>query len=356
MEFFDQFEQFDPKEGAVPYFPFSLLPRIVRRARSMLSARTREEIVKAAQIIEWMIEAHFEQARERFIQDQLQWDGWACKYLEKDGRDEEGLRLLVERGLPDEADPEEYFDFAARDNTSEVDALKDSIDAYDLDSGEFKGAQQHEYFAVMALWLVADCLQWLRHSSQASEGPSGLRKMPADNAAKFSLAGQSALLAMDAVGYAEHLIAAERHYAKVAKQDNEIEGHKQKIDTLAKAAQIRTEKFRAGAYKSHRDDYADRAEVIKYYEEQKGNVKSAEDGARQIVAAKLVLAKHRAIARWLSEHFKAKSIQYYEDQKNEFKSVDEAAQAIAGNLVPATPERVAIWINEYLKSPSASRV
>lgn len=162
MSFYRQFDQFDPKADNVPYHPFSLLPNIAGRARSILYKRSHDEILTAAQIADWMIDDYFRQEEDYFIQDQLQSNGWACKYLEEEAYNEAGLRDLIRRGLPEGSNDDEYFDFPTRDSTSEVDALKNCIDSYEIEEEGFKGAKQQEYFAVLALWLVGDCLSWLR--------------------------------------------------------------------------------------------------------------------------------------------------------------------------------------------------
>lgn len=144
MGFFRRFEVFDPKDGDVPSYPFNHLASIALRARRLLSYRSREQIITAANNIDWII----------------------VDYFSKDIT------------LPD------------TEITSEVTALKEAISSYALDDDtDIPNAKEREYFAVLALWRIEDSLEWIELKHQHS----------------LSLAGDAALDAMDAVCYAEYL-------------------------------------------------------------------------------------------------------------------------------------------------------
>lgn len=56
----------------------------------------------------------------------------------------------------------------------------------------------------------------------------------------------------------------------------------------------------------HKDDYANKAEVIKYFEKNESRFKSAEKAAEEIKNINLVLASVRTIAGWIREHKKSR--------------------------------------------------
>jgi len=296
MPFYKQFDLFDPKDGAVPSHPFSLLPNIVRRARSILHERNRDEILIAAELVDSMIQNYFDQEKDLFIEDQLQTNGWVCKYLDQDARNAVGLRDLVTRGLPDAADSSEYFDFPASDRTTEVEALKDCIDNHRTEYEGFSNAKQQEYFAVLALWLIGDCLHWLQSGKQ----PTGAIADPIFN---LSIAGQHALLAMDAVCYAEHLSAVTTHFENISHGGPEFYRHQQRVAEMVvtKAAELRSETSRQGAAKRHEENTAMREEAIRYYEEHEATFKSAE-AAANVIAGTIVPVAHRTVADWIRAH------------------------------------------------------
>jgi hypothetical protein len=198
MLYSDQFEKFDPLSGDVPAHPFASLPDIARRARSMLTWKTKEQIVLAARRIDSELEQYFSDLKTQAV-DELQvklrddqeeflrffeWDGknsWSGRWSYKDEMDEE---LEIPTAM----------------NSSEVDALKTIID--DRDSCFFlpKGAPEPEIdhwpegktlelFAVLSLWLLADSIDWAK--SGGTVGPL--------------ISGEQAIKAMDAVCHAEHV-------------------------------------------------------------------------------------------------------------------------------------------------------
>lgn len=330
MGFYQQFDQFDPKTDNVPYHPFSLLPNIVWRARSILNKRSHDEILTAAQFADWMIDDYFQQEVENFIQDQLQNKGWACKYMDEDHHNEDGMRVLIRQGLPDHADPDEYFDFATRESTTEVDALKACIESYDIEDGGLKNAKPHEYFAVLALWLVGDTLRWLKPKPKSALSQLQHQQDPvlaalSDVRISLSLAGEAAIQAMDAVCQAEYLrtngkqsedlakVRQELHQQKGASKDLakvrlELHHQKRTAEEMAekKAAEKISKTARDAADKRHEENRAMRAQVIQHYEENETKFKSIE-AAAEAIAGKIVPVKHRTVADWIREFRKQRS-------------------------------------------------
>lgn len=298
MSYWRQFDEFNPKEGKVPYYPFSSLQDIVHRTRYLLRDRTEEEIRAAAQFIDWMIEDYFEQEIECFIQDQIDNDGWAKSLLLEAQEKGNSLCWYVKHDLPKIAGDDDYLDYASDENTSEVAALKECIGNYHIEDQDFPEGTQAECFAVLALWMVADCIRWLGRTTgkgSASEGNS--------TRANFSLAGESALMAMDAISHAELLQKDEQHRSEI--QQIQIKGEQEKKDVEERAAlrmaQRRSESARKAAAKRHEEHASMREEVIAHYEQHKDDYTSTEDAARKI-ANVIVPVAHRTVVKWLSAH------------------------------------------------------
>lgn len=231
MGFLQQFEIFNPTTGVVPEHPFSILPSIAFRARALLKSRTKEQIIDAAYGIDWAIDEYFSEIKQEKIielkhnlfgselEEYFDWSGDADAdgmWHFKDGKEEE-------------------LDIATSENTNEVDALKNCIDWWDDIGGEdFPNGKTYELFAVLALWLLVDSMRWVKSSELKfdenylrfeREFKKELEQKQQDlyghiisvnsNVTNLSLSGQSALTAMDAVCYAEHLFLLEKEVVKV---------------------------------------------------------------------------------------------------------------------------------------------
>ena len=198
MFFFKQFETFDPLGEDVLAHPFTYLPEIAGRARSILRGRSKEQVVAMAERINSEIEGYFRDERELKIyclRTDLEpgseefnrffdWDG---------GSAANGMWLFKDH-------MEEELEIPTANNTSEVDALKTIIEKRDccmfLPEGapepepeEYPEGKTVELFGVLALWLLADAVEWFKRGGESS----------------LSIAGEFAVKAMDAVCYAEHL-------------------------------------------------------------------------------------------------------------------------------------------------------
>ncbi|MHB0916661.1 MAG: hypothetical protein ACYC1G_02705 [Thiobacillus sp.] len=202
------FTTFNPVSGEVPYHPFSLLPAIAWRARALLESRTAKQIDAAAQGIECAIDEYFSTVK---------------------GTEIERLRretvALDEAGLGPEWPINDYddLDIPTANNTSEVDALKTCIDNWDKD---FSDEKPPVLFAVLALSLLAEALNWLSCNSahkvldgmdaalDALTLGTGLKAIKTNT--NLSIAGGCALKAMDAICHAEHLRHMERLEEKYA--------------------------------------------------------------------------------------------------------------------------------------------
>lgn len=286
MGFWRQFDIFDPKNGIVPPYPFYQLQDIAWRARRLLWKRTSSEITYAAQTIDWMIESFFESERENFIEDQIQNNGWAKSYILQAIESGEHMDRFLKEELPGYAGSDDYLDYSDEDSTSEVEALKGAIDLYDISDKEFKNAEQYEYFAVLALWLVSDSIEWFGRDYGSS---------------RLALAAESSIKAMDAVCHAELL-------QSVDKYKNRLNETNKEINKLAeqKATERRSENARKAAVKRHEETKALKQDALNYYVEHEDEFSSIEDAASKI-AGKIVPLKHRTVAGYISEFKKLQS-------------------------------------------------
>lgn len=354
MGFFRQFDEFDPLTGTPPDYPLSHLPTIVKRARALLRGRTRDEIVSAAHTVDFFIEEYFTGEKDNYIRRVLETGGWELGYLPYEARNEAGVRALLD-DWPSEAD-DPPPDIPTSENTSEVDALKECIGIYVLDDdADFPRAREYEYFAVLALWLVADAVHWLKWTSDPkaltaklqdafAPIPSGafpeltaamfpeliaainkprlnaLEGIPnivdsiqavmqafslSDTSVQFSHAGESAVCAMDAVCYAEHLRATESHAEDLAQL--RIQMH-QVVETTEKLAEEKANKkisvaASKNAIKGHAENHAMKAQVFAWCEANIQDYPSM-DAAAEAVAGKLVPVAFRTARKWIGEYRK----------------------------------------------------
>jgi hypothetical protein len=198
MSFSKQFEVFDPITGDVPEYPFSYLPEIAGRARSILIGKTPLQLVAAAKRIDQEIERYFDDLKYVAVSDlksKLQAEGDTLEtYFEWDGGTEANGRWLFKDEMVDD------LEIPTASNCSEVDALKTIIDdrdsnfflpegAPDPEPEEYPEGKTVELFAVLALWLLADALEWINCGDKHG----------------MSIAAGYAVKAMDSVCYAEHL-------------------------------------------------------------------------------------------------------------------------------------------------------
>lgn len=224
MGYSQQFKKFDPISGDVPCHPFSL-DAIAQRARAFLHDRTNEQIILIAKKIDSELDAYFADLRGSAIfqlQENLQDSDEYNPFFEWDGGSSANGRWFFKESMEDE------LDIPTAENTSEVTALKSISQGRDMEvfvHGEYTRparyveGEDYEFFAVLALWMLADTLEWLSEDAideEADRLVSDLHEATLLNGYKsptpsinLSLAGDCALKAMDAVCFAEHLRQAE---------------------------------------------------------------------------------------------------------------------------------------------------
>lgn len=347
MGYYRQFDKFDPLTGIAPDYPFSHLQSIVTRARKLLKNRTRGEIVSAAQTADWFIDEYFKSEKDDCIRRLLDRGGWELEYLPEAQRNEAGIRWLLDNWPSEADDPPPHI--PSPENTSELDALKDCIGWYELDDDvEFQKGREFEYFAVLALWLVVDAMECLKWSSDKKSLTRALndafaptlpdafpeinetinnalleskKSIPdvveayqsamqaakviglSDTSINFSLAGEAALEAMDAVCYAEHLYAVEVKTEEIAMLRNELNIAGQKSDALAEEKMKQKISLNASnaAIKRHTETtHKKRQEILDYW---RANIprEIPNEHAAEILQKAFPDVAHRTLAKYVSE-------------------------------------------------------
>ncbi len=168
----------------IPDYPFPHLREIVNSAKILLNSRSNQEINAASTYLELMIDYYFNNELTNGID-------LSCQRYEQE--------------------------ISTRENTSELDALKNAIGNFDLNNPEFENAKEYEYFAVLGLWLALDAIDWLYlDKDNAKNIPINLPLMNNElsingtqDIEKVRLAGIRTIEAMDAVCHANSFATAD---------------------------------------------------------------------------------------------------------------------------------------------------
>lgn len=260
--YWEQFKRFDPLKEKLPDSPFSLLPMIASRARALLKSRTIDQIESVAKAIDFAIYCHFDEIKENEIarlrqiltqsrvahcsDDDLEYQQ-ALQFFDWDGGSIANGLWLFKDGM------EDSLEIPTLSNTGEVYALKELAEWWNDMLQGFPDGKEYELFAVLSLWQLADSI----HSLQYNEinGISGLLKeeftkleaelkmsglsenFHSGKEQNLSFSGESALQAMDAVCYAEHLFFLEKeidNLHEARKLEHQNEEKKRRLDISKK--------------------------------------------------------------------------------------------------------------------------
>tara|TARA_R110000823_G_scaffold305771_1_gene427953 strand:+ start:1593 stop:2558 length:966 start_codon:yes stop_codon:yes gene_type:complete len=309
------FKQFDLLEGKLPRGSPAKLYAVVQRARAILLGRTTKQVSAAAEAIDWFIEEYFEAEKTSFIRRILEHGGWELGYLDYEYRTEAGLRDLLDNWSSEEdQQPPEYPN---RYNTSKFDALVACIDNYAIgNDSELPGAKLHEYFAVLALWKVADCIRSLdppekmrRFRKIADQFPSELDKLIPEPV--FLTTQEQAVTdlceALESICWAEHLQDTAALQEQIQLLHGELEESGRQGEE--KAAEIARHRISVtaskAAIKRHAEHYAMKEDVWDWCEDNLHNYKSMEKAAEAVIHTyKLVPVSVRTARDWIREHVK----------------------------------------------------
>jgi len=303
------FEGFPPLDGTVPELPFEDLPRIAARARKLLSDRTNEEVILAAELIDDVVEFYFDSIQNKVAFELLKQYPGSAKILSKDFIDGDDTDELLRM----DADIDEIMgggyvpnlvlsvpDYPTKNSVGDIDSLKEIVELLNSPWPTPTPNTLDEYFAVLALRHVEDCSRFL--AVAFPEGDSTQLGQPSPGVVStLTVATQALAIALEAVCYAEHL-------AVLQKIGVPLVGEKKPLKDLAQEfhKSIVLDCARLGANARH--------------------------------------TKHRT--------FRQQALKLYDEQKSEFRSVQAAARAISKD-VPMEPSTIAEWIYTHRKQPPA---
>ena len=201
MLYYNQFEKFNPLTEYLPDYPFSYLPKLGWRARTLLSGCSLDKVIKIAQKVSDEIKEYYSdqkyyavyQLESKFRNGEKSEEEFE-RFFYWDGGSVENGRWLFRDEMEDE------LEIPRENNDSEVDALKAILEKRDSDffnsnnvieppRNEYPEGKDYELFAVIGLWFIADALDAIKHGGVNAK----------------SIAGDYLIEAMDAVSYAEHL-------------------------------------------------------------------------------------------------------------------------------------------------------
>lgn len=287
MNFFKQFENFDPIHGEIPMAGnLFQLPAIANRARRLLTHRTVEQMEEVANGIGWAIDECFTDIKRRAVVA-------SCGQRYSSDEHEKAAEYVSD---------EDTLDIPTAENTSEIDALKMCEDWWaDIGGEDFPDGKPYELFAVMSLWMVADALTWLK----CWEKEEPLNRTDIGENQNILLTCKYALKAMDSVCYAEHLSELNRLEADAIYLDNKRESFakiKCEIDRCEKSrSQAKLNQHR------HKKTAETRAKAIEKWDKSRSLYSSAEKAGIAIsssLGSEGFKCEPRTVAGWLRAHAK----------------------------------------------------
>lgn len=201
------FGLFDPMIDPVPETPFGQsLSIIACKARHLLRHRHSEQVIDASSAITWMQNEYFEKAaldRIKEISNQYALSIDGDTLYEADPVDVIGWLM---DGADKPIGSSDYMEIArlaktipTPENTSSLDALQRGLEFFELDDDMFPDAQEWEYFAVLALHLLSECVACCSDSVPHRS----LLQHTTDMSKVLGKAGELAIFAMQAVCHAE---------------------------------------------------------------------------------------------------------------------------------------------------------
>ena len=311
MSYFEQFKRFSPLEDIVSAYPISQLPNIASRARFLLQSRTLEQLQLIARNIDFAIDSFFDEIRENEIARlrrilMYESDERASQFFEWDGGTIENGRWLFKEAMEDE------LDILSRENTSDIEALKELSDYWDEIGQELIGFESCELFATLALWKVADTIHGLgKQSDYIEEGLSkvldNLHQAALDMGIasfdfKITTAAKDALYAMEAICFAEHLKALSKLH------EDFIRKEKIRTDDISKQNSLRAKELNIARHKKRNQAMQ---KVINEWSASPANWPSAEKAGLYFsdwLSKKGYEYEPRTVAGWIRKYAKEAGI------------------------------------------------
>ncbi len=292
------FSLFSPLKDSTPNQPFEMMQSIAERARNLVFNRTESEIIKAASLINGVIDVYFEslqgQVRRQLLEQYPDPEGILKKeYLERDDVEElnrrfDDIDVLLSGGRI------EGLDFQVprmpiRNAASDARSLKTIGFFLDYQEGSFDRGSVSEYFGVMALLFIEDCLGILSYYHKDSQGENGTLFL--------GLASNPLAYALEAVSFGEQL----KELNKLGLGSKITE---RSIEEIAdkKAKEILSSNSKKGTDERHKKNRFYKLDAICKYEAGKNGFRSVEEAAR--VLCKEIPVEQRTIVGWIHSYRK----------------------------------------------------
>lgn len=317
MNYYNQFDNFDPLKTSLSYWPISEAGNIAWRARSLLHGRTISEIKEIAQDASSIIDSYFDIEKDRAIEE-IKNEG---RYDLLDG-DEDDRYYSIK--------PEAYEDFDIRDadTTTNLEALQDAMSSlFDPTVVEIKDLKEYEYFAVMALWFLGDYVKILNYQLDLKAREFVKRPDKEYSSSDVIRMGSIVIQAMDAINYAERMRDTLRTEEKYESRIKKIQANQQvmssvdlqKIRDEIKQELIDEEKNQLKQWSSasneirHKPNRNVKKMVLDLFDENPRQYSSAEKAADyylEVLQKKNIERSHRTVADWIRAHAKEKGIRF----------------------------------------------
>lgn len=317
MNYYNQFDTFDPLKTSLSYWPISEAGNIAWRARSLLHGRTINEIKEIAQDASSIIDSYFDIEKDRAIEE-IKNQG---RYDLLDG-DEDGRYYSIK--------PEAYEDFDIRDTdtTTNLEALQDAMSSmFDPTVVEIKDLKEYEYFAVMALWFLGDYVKILNYQLDLKAREFVKRPNKEYSSSDVSRMASIVVQAMDAVNHAEKMRDILRTEEKYEARIKTIQA-KQLAFTPADMQKIRDEikKEIDDEEKAQRKQWSDTSNEVRHqpnrdikkmvldlFDENPRQYSSAEKAADyylEVLQKQNIKRSHRTVADWIRDRAREKGLRF----------------------------------------------
>jgi hypothetical protein len=312
MGYWRQFKNFDPLTGQVPYWPFGKLSGVAWRARNLLRERTSDQIEQIANTASDSIEEYFRQAKDEEIARLQNDEQWEFLEVDEDGN-VQGLN----------SDRENELDFPTSDNTSDLDALSESVGTWTniFDDGS-PDPEVFEYYAAMSLWKVADAIYKVTYTYDFKNSKDVEKERRNLTSTDFAFAGEHAIEAMELICHAEKLrdsgrtmevflgrLCDERQHAS-AEVQREHEAKWKALQT--EEAKQKSENAKKMAVLSKASRNKSMAAALSQWDQDVAMQKlsSAKSGIKLsnwLALQDLEFFEPRTVSQWISAHKKSKS-------------------------------------------------
>ena len=317
MGYYKQFNFFHPLKGVFQNWAFPQGSSIIYRARSILSGRTAEQIRDIAYDADSIISTFFDHEKESTI-----------NLIKADGRYDllEGDKGRVTGLKGDSADE---YGLLTSENTSDLDALKEAMGSlFDPAALEIQNLQECEYFAVLALWLIGDCVEEMETQFDLNQMKRVKRASRTLDSIDTARLARHLIEAMDAVCYAEKLREVDRVESKYESMIQKIQiGSAVKIphsdldkireemrrEIQEQAQQERREQSVANNQIRHQENREMKQLVLEQFAMNPREFDSAEKAADHfvdILEQRKKPRSHRTVADWIREYARNNGIRF----------------------------------------------